>query len=149
MQHAAASLALLLAVALAGCGGDDESEAGPPSFVGVPWVLSSGLDVEGWEAVRPSATFSDDTVGGSTGCNRFTAPYSAGSDAMEIGVVASTQMACPPPADTSSGPTSTRSGEWRSGARRTTELVLLDDGGASCSALPRRRPWVTGKWRRS
>ncbi len=95
MQTAAASVALLLALGLAaGCGGDD----GPGSFVGVPWVVSSGVDLAGSDAV-PSATFTDDTVGGSTGCNRFTASYTVDGDAMEIGEIASTRMACPPPAD--------------------------------------------------
>ena len=140
----AAALALLLAVALAGCGGDDESESGPPSFVGVPWVLSSGLDVEGWETVRPSATFSDDTVGGSTGCNRFTAPYSAGSDTMEIGVVASTQMACVPPADAVERAyvdALGRVAEWR---QEDAELVLLDDTGSELLRFAEATP--VGDW---
>ena len=95
MHAAAASVALLLALGLAaGCGGDD----GAGSFVGVPWVVSSGVDLAGTDAV-PSATFTDDTVGGSTGCNRFTASYTVDGDAMEIGEIASTRMACPPPAD--------------------------------------------------
>jgi heat shock protein HslJ len=62
-------------------------------------VLSSGLDVEGWEQTAPSVTFADGTVGGSTGCNRFTASYTLDGDAVELGMVASTQIACPPPAD--------------------------------------------------
>jgi heat shock protein HslJ len=96
MHTAAASLALLLALGFAGgCGGDDE-EAG--SFVGIPWVVSSGIDLGGGDAV-PSATFTNDTVGGSTGCNRFTASYTVDGDSMEIGKIASTRMACPPPAD--------------------------------------------------
>ena len=95
MHAAAASVALLLALGLAaGCGGED----GAGSFVGVPWVVSSGVDLAGTDAV-PSATFTDDTVGGSTGCNRFTASYTVDGDAMEIGEIASTRMACPPPAD--------------------------------------------------
>src|SRR6187200_893521 len=96
MHTAAASLALLLALGFAGgCGGDDE-EAG--SFVGIPWEVSSGIDLGGGDAV-PSATFTNDTVGGSTGCNRFTASYTVDGDSMEIGKIASTRMACPPPAD--------------------------------------------------
>ena len=95
MHAAAASVALLLALGLAaGCGGED----GAGSFVGVPWVVSSGVDLAGTDAV-PSATFTDDTVGGSTGCNRFTASYTVDGDAMEIGEIASTRMACPLPAD--------------------------------------------------
>jgi len=98
MQTAGASVALLLALGqAAGCGGaggdDDEAE----SFVGVP-VVSSGVDLAGRDAV-PSATFTHDTVAGSTGCNRFTAPYTLDGEAMEIGTIATTRMACPPPAD--------------------------------------------------
>jgi heat shock protein HslJ len=69
------------------------------SLEGVPWVLASGLDVEGWEETAPSATFADGTVAGSTGCNRFTASYTVDGDALEIGQIASTRMACAPPAD--------------------------------------------------
>ena len=97
MRCVAVSLALLLAVA-AGCGGDDDEDE-PASFVGVPWLLSSGLDVEGWEARPPSATFTDETVGGFTGCNRFTGPYTSDGDALELGPRAPTRMACAPPAD--------------------------------------------------
>jgi heat shock protein HslJ len=97
MHTAAASLALLLALGLAaGCGGDDDG--GVESFVGVPWVLSSGVDLGGGDAV-PSATFTEDTVGGSTGCNRFTAPYTVDGDSIELGTIAMTRMACPPPGD--------------------------------------------------
>ena len=98
MQTAGASVALLLALgSAAGCGGaGGDDEAG--SFVGVPWVVSSGVDLAGRDAA-PSATFTDDTVGGSTGCNRFTAPYTIAGEAMEIGTIATTRMACPPPAD--------------------------------------------------
>ena len=97
-MHVAASVTLLLAFAsAAGCGGDDEEAASGGSFVGVPWVVSSGVDL-GSDAV-PSATFTDDTVAGSTGCNRFTAPYTVDGDAIEIRTIATTRMACPPPAD--------------------------------------------------
>jgi heat shock protein HslJ len=92
-----ALLTLGLAVA---CGGDDEEgSADDSSLEGVPWVLASGLDVEGWEGVAPSATFADGTVGGSTGCNRYTATYTLDGDELEIGPIAATRMACIPPAD--------------------------------------------------
>ena len=54
-----------------------EADGAPasPSFRGVPWALAGGIDVAGWEDVAPSATFTDGRVTGSTGCNRFTAPY--------------------------------------------------------------------------
>src|SRR6185369_1496493 len=76
-------LLLLLGLAVvSGCGDDGGIE-------GVPWALESG----------PSATFADGTVTGSTGCNRFTASYALDGEKLEIGHVAATQMACPPPAD--------------------------------------------------
>jgi heat shock protein HslJ len=79
------ALAGLLAVV--GCGGDDDggAAAGGPSFEDVPWTHADG----------PSATFSDGTVSGSTGCNRFSATYTTDGDALEIGQVATTNAACP------------------------------------------------------
>ena len=123
MHAAAASVALLLALGLAaGCGGDD----GAGSFVGVPWVVSSGVDLAGTDAV-PSATFTDDTVGGSTGCNRFTASYTVDGDAMEIGEIASTRMACPPPADAIERAYLAALGRVAAWHIDGSELVLADD----------------------
>jgi heat shock protein HslJ len=68
-------------------------------FAGVPWVLAGGLDVAGWEATPPTVTFADERVSGSTGCNRYTGSYAVDGDSLEIGTIASTRMACPPPAD--------------------------------------------------
>ncbi len=86
---------------LAACGGDEGSttagEAEPASFAGVPWKLVSG--VEGIEAAPPSAVFQDGIVGGFTGCNHFSAPFTVDGSSMEVGMIAATQMACPPPAD--------------------------------------------------
>ena len=123
MHAAAASVALLLALGLAaGCGGED----GAGSFVGVPWVVSSGVDLAGTDAV-PSATFTDDTVGGSTGCNRFTASYTVDGDAMEIGEIASTRMACPPPADAIERAYLAALGRVAAWHLDGSELVLADD----------------------
>ena len=91
--------AFLLTVAVTGCGGDEEPAADVSSLEGVPWVLASGVDVEGWEEVAPSARFADGRVAGSTGCNRFTGAYTVDGDALELGQIASTRRACVPPAD--------------------------------------------------
>ena len=100
MRLVIAPLAALLAMASGlACGDDDGSSADPSALQGLPWVLVSGLDVEGWEETAPSATFEDGRVAGSTGCNQFTASYTVAGDALEIGPIASTRMACPPPAD--------------------------------------------------
>ena len=100
MKFVIAPLAALLAMTSGlACGEDEGSSADPMTLEGVPWILVSGLDVAGWEEVAPSATFEGGSVAGSTGCNAFTASYTADGDALELGPIASTRMACPPPAD--------------------------------------------------
>jgi heat shock protein HslJ len=80
-----------------GCGGDEEeSAADPSSLEGVPWVLVSGVDVDGWEAVAPSLTFEDGQASGSSGCNQFSGSYTVDGSSLEL---AMTAMGCPPPAD--------------------------------------------------
>jgi heat shock protein HslJ len=104
MRSALAASAFLLAF-VSGCGGDEGSSgttvggAEPASFFGVPWTLVSGLDVEGVEASPPSAAFENGVVGGSTGCNHYGGPVTIDGDSMKIGMIAATQIACPPPAD--------------------------------------------------
>jgi heat shock protein HslJ len=145
MRFAAALLALLLAVGPAiGCGGNEESDSGAASVADVPWALSGGLDVAGWEAVAPSATFADGTVGGSTGCNRYTAGYTLDGDSLEIGTIASTKIACPPPADAAERAYLAALGRvaaWRS---EDDELVLLDDNDAEL--LRYRASTPVGNW---
>jgi heat shock protein HslJ len=119
-------LAALLASAALGCGGDEEDAAGPSSLEGVPWVLASGVDVDGWEAVAPSLTFEDGQASGSSGCNRFGGSYTAEGSSLALGEIAMTSMGCPPPAD---GVERTymealqRTAGWRSEGE---ELVLVD-----------------------
>ena len=48
--------ALLLLGAAAACDGEEEALADPSTLEGIGWVLASGVDVEGWEDVAPSAT---------------------------------------------------------------------------------------------
>jgi heat shock protein HslJ len=106
MRTALAASASLLALSfVAGCGGDEGNgtatgaSAEPASFAGVPWKLVSGLDVEGVEASPPSVTFENGVMGGSTGCNHYGGPVTIDGDSMKIGMIAATQIACPPPAD--------------------------------------------------
>jgi heat shock protein HslJ len=91
-------LVLVLALA-AGCGGEDGGASEPASLEGVAWVVRSGIDVEGWESVAPNATFAEGTVSGSTGCNTYMGPYTVDGDTLELGALATTRMACAPPAD--------------------------------------------------
>jgi heat shock protein HslJ len=145
MRLVAALLVLGLA---AGCGDDDGGDTAPaaqaPPFAGLPWVLSSGLDVEGWEQTAPSAVFKNGTLGGSTGCNRYTSPYTVDGEALKLGAIASTQMACPPPADQVERAyvdALKRVAEWR---MDDAELVLLDDGDAELLRFREASP--VGEW---
>jgi heat shock protein HslJ len=91
---------LVAAVALvlvAGCGDDEQQAAqGPAALEGTPWVLTGGLDVDGWEDVAPSATFAQGTVSGSSGCNRYSASYTMAGDKLALGEPLGTRMACEP-----------------------------------------------------
>jgi heat shock protein HslJ len=92
------AMASLLPLAVTACGGDEGTDFS--SLEGQPWVLSSGIDLPRDAAIaRPSATFRNGTVAGSTGCNRYTGPYTVEGDSLELGNLATTRMACPPPAD--------------------------------------------------
>jgi heat shock protein HslJ len=140
-------LLVVLAVGLvAGCGQDDpQGEAArAPSFEGVPWALSSGLDTPGWERAAPSATFIDGRVAGSTGCNRYTAPYTMDGEAMTIGELATTEMACERLRETVQRDyvaALARVAGWRVTG---DELVLSDGDGAEL--LRFSEPSPTGDW---
>jgi heat shock protein HslJ len=92
---AGAILFALVAIAgITGCGEDDDGAPAASSIPATPWMLTGGIDVEGWQEVAPSVTFENGQVAGSTGCNRFTAPQTIKGDTLDIGEVAATQMAC-------------------------------------------------------
>ena len=138
------ALVLLAGVWLAGCGGDDAEEADPPAFEGVPWVIVGGIEVEGLDRSAPSATFADGTVGGSTGCNRYTGPYTVDGDSLELGTIATTQIACPPPADAVERAylaALERVAGWRV---EGDELLLRDADGAVVLRYERASP--VGSW---
>ena len=83
---------LLAGVALvaAGCGGSGGGAPDTSALRGVPWVLVDST---------PSIAFGAAQVQGSTGCNRFSGAYTVDGDSMKLGPLATTQMACAPPAD--------------------------------------------------
>jgi heat shock protein HslJ len=88
--------------------------------------------------------FKEQTVGGSTGCNRFTASYTVDGDRLELGRIATTQMACPPPADAVERAylaALARVARWRADG---SELVLLDDDEAEL--LRYRAATPIGEW---
>jgi heat shock protein HslJ len=94
LSIAVSSLFVLVA---AGCGGDGGADVS--QLESTPWVLTSGRDLTLPEGVAPSATFANGRVSGSTGCNEYSGPYKVDGDSLEIGDIASTLIACPPPPD--------------------------------------------------
>ncbi|HXV95864.1 MAG TPA: META domain-containing protein [Gaiellaceae bacterium] len=92
------ALPVLLAVAaLAGCGGDDDSDS--PALEGTEWTLVSGVDAP--EDAVPTLTLEEGLAGGFSGCNTYRGPYELDGDSISLGPLAGTLIGCPgPEADT-------------------------------------------------
>ena len=145
MRLAVAPLAaLLLLGAAAACGGDEEASADPSTLEGIAWVLTSGVDVEGWEDVAPTARFADGMISGSTGCNRFGGSYTVDGDALELGEIAQSAMGCPPPADAVEREYGGALDNVRAWRVENDELVLLDGDGAELLRFRAATP--VGAW---
>jgi heat shock protein HslJ len=146
MPIARALLAFVGIVLVVGCGedGDEGAATGASALEGVPWVVVSGLETAGWEQTPPSVTFADGTVSGSSGCNRFTGSYSVDGDTLELGEIATTEMACPPPVMAVEREFVDAFGQvtaWRSDG---DELVLSDGEGRERLRLGLPSP--AGRW---
>lgn len=145
MRRALGFMLLLTVGLVAGCGESEDGGGGAAApFEGIPWVLASGVDVEGWESVAPSATFVGATVRGSTGCNRYTAPFTVDGDTLELGAIAATQMACDGPADAVERAyvaALEKVAGWRV---EDDELVLVDADGGELLRYATATP--TGSW---
>jgi heat shock protein HslJ len=99
VSRAAVAFLILLVALLAGGCGDDES-AEEETLAGTSWVLVSGVPVpEDLPVTMPTAAFTTDTVSGTGGCNRFTGSYSVDGGSIELGALATTEIACPAPAE--------------------------------------------------
>jgi heat shock protein HslJ len=80
----------LAAFALAGCGGDDDG--GDPPLEGTEWTLVGGVDAP--DDAVPTLTLADEGASGFGGCNTFNGGYELDGDAITIGPLAATLMAC-------------------------------------------------------
>lgn len=96
MRSVLVPFVVLHVLVLTACGSGENEPAEPASFEGVPWTLVSGLQASA-EGAAPGAAFVNGIVGGSAGCNHYTASYTVDGDKLAIGMIATTQMACPPP----------------------------------------------------
>jgi heat shock protein HslJ len=97
---------LVLAIALPGCGGDDDagssgSEQDPAALEGAPWVLTQMLTAGGQTeivGVGVNAEFDGSSISGISGCNRYNASYEASGNQISFGPIAGTKMQCGEPA---------------------------------------------------
>ena len=127
----------MLAV-LCGCGSSGGGSTGTTdtsALRGVPWTLVDST---------PSIEFGAHQAQGSTGCNRFSGPYTVDGDNMKLGPLATTQMACPPPADEVERRFVHDLGNVRHWQATKEELVLSDAG--RNELLRFRVASVSGSW---
>lgn len=92
------ALVLPFAVLLPACGDDEPS--GPEALEGESWILTQFVAEDGSTEivdVGVDAEFDGESITGTSGCNRYNAPYEAGGDEISFGPIAGTQMACPEP----------------------------------------------------
>ena len=86
------------ALALAGCAATTAAEPVPPQLVGPEWVAQRIGVAPVVAGSRPTARFdAGGRVAGSTGCNRYFAPYRVEAATLVIGPIAGTKMACAEP----------------------------------------------------
>ena len=94
---------IVVAFALAACGGDDgsSSDSGtqdPSALEGQSWILTQMVTAGGQTQivdVGVSASFDGTTISGNSGCNSYHASYEASGNEISFGPIAGTKMACP------------------------------------------------------
>ena len=67
---------------------------------GTSWTLVSGIHLpQDVPITRPTASFAEGSIFGTSGCNRYTGGYTLDDGSFVLGALATTRMACLPPAD--------------------------------------------------
>jgi len=108
--------------------------AGPFNLAGSEW----GFAGETGRSARFVQFRMDGVVGGSSGCNRFTGTYTQKGDALTMGPLASTRMACPPEVMEREQQFLTMLGYVRSAEASQLKLVLRDGNGEVLAELVSR-----------
>lgn len=111
---------------------------------GTAWTVTryadGGVLVDIPAAVHADAVFTAGGVSGSAGCNRYTGAFDASGDTATFGPLATTMMACPPPASTVEAAYLAALATVVSYAVAADRLTLLDASGAvvvEYAAVPR------------
>ncbi len=128
------------ACALAACALEDA--AARDALAGSEWEpLRLGTVDATVEDVEQFVRFEDEgRVVGHGGCNRFTGGYELEGDALTVGPLAATRMACPPPQMEREQALFAILDRTRGFRRDGTELTLLDSDGAEVASF-RQRDW--------
>ncbi len=153
-----AVLAILAALPLAGCASDSGSGAtAPAGATGAAGATAPSLTGTSWELaqyaaegettlsavpddVRATADFTDDQISGSGGCNSFSGTYMTDGDTIEIGPLATTQMACVPAVTAVESGYLARLGAARTFAITDGTLALSDESGQVVLAYTESAP---------
>jgi heat shock protein HslJ len=118
--------------------GPGESRPGD-ALDGTAWdvarYVSGGMLVAIPAGVHADAVFAGGTVSGSAGCNRYTGGYAATGSALSFGPLATTMMACPPPASEVEAAYLAALATVASHAVTDGRLALLDASGAIVAEL--------------
>jgi len=101
-----AALLLAACVACSQPGGDDTTDSGETDdgthsgdLAGRTWRLLALTGHESLPAdIEITAVFEDESVAGSSGCNRYNAAFDVTGPGLEVGPIMGTRMACPEPA---------------------------------------------------
>jgi heat shock protein HslJ len=96
------------------------------SLDGTSWRLSDYVSPDGQSytvpaAVTPLLSFENGQLTGNAGCNTFNAPYTVTGDAIEVGPIMSTKMAC-------EEPMATVEGAYLAALDSVNKIAILDDG---------------------
>src|SRR5690242_16059857 len=100
--------------------------AAPLSLDGTTWLLTDYISPDGQSytvpaAVTPQLSFAGGQLTGNAGCNTFNATYTVTGDAIEIGPIASTKMAC-------AEPMATVEAAYLAALDSVNKVAILDDG---------------------
>ena len=138
MRLAVVSLVVAVVAALgAGCASDDASVADFAEVERIGWVLSAGIDVEGWDRV-PDLSFENGGIDGSTGCNAYIASYSVDGSVLDLELGNMTGLTCPPPGGDVEAAFVAALERVEGWAVEDDELVLLDGSSEELLRFERR-----------
>ena len=111
---------------LLACRASVTGSAPPVSLDGTTWLLTDYISPDGQSytvpaAVTPQLAFADGQLSGNAGCNTFNAPYTVTGDAIEVGPIMSTKMAC-------QEPMATVEAAYLAALDSVNKVAILDDG---------------------